>query len=284
MSNVTNLKAVAEPELIIPDIRLTKKEQGVAAFQTKMFDVIRGYAKGMKEGKVRALYLSGAGGMGKSHTVKHVLTTLDPRGEKEGRWAFISGKLSELKMYEMFFNYSGQGCIIVLDDADEMLTGTTGKLNMVKHAIDTKDPRVLRWSSSKAADGAPPSFKYQGSLVIISNKSIAQIHAAAKTRKEHFEALNTRCISMNVTIESQEHRLIRLKTVALEGHLFDEAKSGIPTKERQTEIIAFLEKYHREMVTFNMRTPGLLADIAATFPDTEVWHDAVRLSEFWKTH
>jgi hypothetical protein len=263
---------------IIPAVKFNKKEEAVGRFQAKQFEDIRHYVKGMKDGKIRALYLSGAGGMGKSWTVKQVLRDLDPEGEKKGRWIFIPGKITPGDLYDKLHNYSAPGCVVVIDDADSIIKGNITGLNLLKAATDSRKERVIAWNSTKPPGQAPSSYKFKASVCIISNTNIGALIAKAKTMGDHYEALQTRMVSVHVAIESQEHRLIRLKYVSLEGHLFDECEFDVPV-ELQTEVLEYMQSNMGQMKLFSMRTPGLIAAAAASHPD---WKDALKRSEFFK--
>jgi hypothetical protein len=263
---------------VIPAITFTKKEELVGRFQAKQFQDIWHCVKGMKDGKIRSIFLSGAGGMGKSWTVKQALKDIDPEGEKKGRWKFIPGKITPGALYDDLYNYSAPGCVVVIDDADSIIKSNITGLNLLKAATDSKKDRVVAWASTKPPGQAPASFKFKASVCVISNTNICALIAKARTMQDHYEALQTRMISMHVAIESQEHRLIRLKYVAREGHLFDECEFDVPVA-LQTEVLEYMQANMGQMQLFSMRTPGLIAAFADTHPD---WKDALKRFEFFK--
>jgi hypothetical protein len=254
-------------------VKLSKQERAIATEQAQMFNDICRYTKGMFASKVRGMYLSGAGGMGKSHTVKETLRTLDPAGERR-TWLrgaglvprFTTAKITPLSLYQTLFHFRGPGNVVVIDDADSLIKGDPVGINLLKAALDTKKQRFLSWGTSKNI-GVESHFEYEGSIAIISQHSIQALEAAARSgaKKEHYEAFQTRCIAMNVNIESQRDRLVRIKHVALSGRLFHEIKpEHRPTQEQQEDILEYMEEYQQEMKQFSMRTPINLASVVGT--------------------
>jgi hypothetical protein len=166
----------------------------------------------------------------------------------------------------MLFHFRGPGNIVVIDDADSLIKGDPVGINLLKAALDTKKQRFLSWGTSKNI-GVASHFEYEGSIAIISQHSIQSLEAAARSgaKKEHYEAFQTRTIAMNVNIESQRDRLVRIKHVALSGMLFHEIKpEHRPTQEQQEDILAYMEEYQQEMKQFSMRTPINLAAVVGT--------------------
>jgi hypothetical protein len=186
-----------------------------------------------------------------------------------------------MALYQMLFTFSGKGNVVCIDDADDLVKKGEAGVKLLKAALDTKKKRWLTWHSSKEVPGAPKSFEYEGSVCVISQHNLQALKDAARSKAEHYNALETRTISMHVNIETQQARLTRIKYVARDGHLFDDCPDEyMPKVEQQEAILPYMEDNMNDMRQFSMRTPHTLAEILASDPDN--WQDMARYSKLFK--
>ncbi len=113
---------------------------------------------GVVKGAFNALFVAGAGGVGKTQTVED---TLEGFGLSDGNGYFKNtGSASPFGIYEMLYKY--RKGIILFDDSDGALADQDGR-NLIKAATDTKKLRKIAWSKKNAKlydpDIGPPKKK-----------------------------------------------------------------------------------------------------------------------------
>jgi len=81
--------------------------------------------------------------------------------------------------------------------------------------------------------------------------------------REHLEALESRCHYMDLTIDSDKDKMLRIKQVTDDGML-DAYKLDDETKE---EIMDFIDVNKGKLRELSLRTVLKIADLAVAFPD-----------------
>lgn len=220
----------------------------IEAKQEKDFDLIGTLARGVLAGNIRCLFIGGAAGLGKSFMVHKTFEDADPEcfnqafdadGTGGAPWGFVSGKVLATDLYRKLWAYRGKNQVVVYDDADGILRTEDG-CNLLKAATDTKKKRRIAWGTEYCFGGdVPKSFAYEGSFILITNEPLEKIAEGNTKLAPHMKAILDRAVVVTVNIEEPYHRLIRLRSVARAGHLFDEIGGLEP--DAQEEVLDFIE-------------------------------------------
>ena len=136
----------------------------------EIFDQIELYVKMIVKGDRNALLIVGTPGIGKTTEVEEALGTSD--------WVAEKGVISTaLKLYTKLYENNGQ--IVLFDDCDSVLV-TAESGDILKHAADDKEDRVITFPNQKPE--VPDSFAFVGRTIFISNLTIDQVNSALVSR------------------------------------------------------------------------------------------------------
>jgi hypothetical protein len=152
--------------------------------------------KMMVAGASNAMFVAGRGGIGKTHTVEKVLSSL---GLSDGNGYFKNtGSASAAGIYSLLFKYKDE--IVFFDDSDDALKDQESR-NIFKAATDTKKVRKLVWSKKgsnvvdpdEASDDEildmgkiPQFFEFTGKVVFISNLPMKKLDPDGALRTRAF--------------------------------------------------------------------------------------------------
>ena len=177
------------------------------------FDFTRQLAKMVIEKKARSLIVGGEGGIGKTFTIKEAFDQLgkvdvatllpsiedlnpievdDTEPEIEGKvfaemnafkgdYVVIKGHASAKALYRIL--WENRNRTILFDDCDKVLQDQTA-VGLLKPALDSYDDRWVSWRVEGFAKDSdlPSTFKFNGSIIFITNMAMAKIDEAVKTR------------------------------------------------------------------------------------------------------
>jgi hypothetical protein len=163
---------------------------------------------------IRALIVSGPPGVGKSHGVETQLeksSLFDRLGGKKVRYEIVKGAMSALGLYSTLYKYSDAKNVLVFDDCD--IFHDEDALNILKAALDSGKRRKIFWNtdSRKLRDeGIPNSFEFKGSIIFITNLNFSTARGKIAA---HVDALQSRCHYLDLTINTERDRMLRIKQV-----------------------------------------------------------------------
>ena len=228
------------------------------------FDMLKEMTKAVKKGDVRAMIVSGPPGVGKSHGVEEVLDryqTIETLGGSK-KFDVVKGAMSPIGLYCKLYNMADKDNVIVFDDCDSIFDEPLA-LNILKAALDSKKKRMIHWNTDSFKlrnEGVPDSFEFKGSAIFITNLKFD--HVKSKKLRDHLSALESRCHYMDLTIDSERDKMLRIKQVVRDGMLkeykFDAAM--------QEEIIDFVDINKKRLRELSLRTVLKVADLAKAFP------------------
>jgi len=228
------------------------------------FDMLKEMTKAVKKGDVRAMIVSGPPGVGKSHGVEEVLDryqTIETLGGSK-KFDVVKGAMSPIGLYCKLYNMADKDNVIVFDDCDSIFDEPLA-LNILKAALDSKKKRMIHWNTDSFKlrnEGVPDSFEFKGSAIFITNLKFD--HVKSKKLRDHLSALESRCHYMDLTIDSERDKMLRIKQVVRDGMLkeykFDAAM--------QEEIIDFVDINKKRLRELSLRTVLMVADLAKAFP------------------
>ena len=261
---------VASPgdyELVGENVKTTVREESDAEIVERIrerFEMLKDMTKAVKKGDVRAMIVSGPPGVGKSHGVEEVLDrykTMESLGAGKS-FEVIKGAMSPIGLYCKLFNMSGKGNVVVFDDCDSIFQDDLS-LNILKAALDTKKTRTIHWNTDSFKlrnEGVPDSFKFEASAIFITNMKFDKVKGKLR---EHLTALESRCHYMDLTIDTDKDKMLRIKQVTNDGML-DAYKISDEVKE---EIVDFVDINKNRLRELSLRTVLKIADLAKAFPD-----------------
>jgi hypothetical protein len=156
------------------------------------FDFLEKAVKMVAEKVQPSVVISGAGGLGKTYTVRKALETSglddfslidtdDALGiDRSNSFVFIKGYSTPKALYRSL--YANNNGIIVYDDCDSVLNNDTA-LNILKAALDSYDKRVISWNSEmRGDDDLPRTFEFTGQIIFITNQNQSDIDQAIRSR------------------------------------------------------------------------------------------------------
>ena len=231
------------------------------------FNMLEEMTKACKKGDVRAMIVSGPPGVGKSHGVEKVLGKHDlladiANDSKFKKYEVVKGAMSAIGLYCKLFQYADKDNVIVFDDCDSVLLDDLS-LNILKAALDSKKSRRIHWNTDSYKlrnEGVPDSFEFKGSAIFITNIKFDNVKS--KKLRDHLEALESRCHYIDLTIDTEREKMLRIKQITKDGML---AEYGL-SEEVQDEIVDFIDINKKRLRELSLRTVLKVADLAKAFP------------------
>ena len=233
------------------------------------FEILDDMTRAVKKGDVRAMIVTGPPGVGKSFGVEKVLAKHDvfanvANDEKLKKYEVVKGAMSAIGLYSKLYEYSDKKSILVFDDCDSVLLDDLS-LNILKAALDTSKKRMIHWNTDSRllrSEGVPNSFEFKGGAIFITN--IKFDHVKSKKLQDHLEALESRCHYLDLTIDTEREKLLRIKQVVTECGMLD---SYDLSDEAKLDVVDFVDANKARMRELSLRTVLKVADLRVSFPD-----------------
>lgn len=254
-------------QLVGQEVKTTQREESDAEIVERIrerFEMLKDMTKAVKKGNVRAMIVSGPPGVGKSHGVEEVLdryATMEMMGAGKTH-EVIKGAMSPLGLYCKLYSMADRGKVVVFDDCDSIFQDDLS-LNILKAALDSKKNRWIHWNTDSFKlrnEGVPDKFKFEASAIFITNLKFDKVKGKLR---EHLEALESRCHYMDLTIDSDKDKMLRIKQVIQDGML----DSYDIEDEVKEEIMDFVDINKGRLRELSLRTVLKVADLAVAFPD-----------------
>jgi hypothetical protein len=254
-------------EAVSEHVKTTAREESDAEIVERIrerFDMLKDMTKAVKKGDVRAMIVSGPPGVGKSHGVEEVLDRYKTVETLGGFKSFevIKGAMSPIGLYCKLFNMADKGKVVVFDDCDSIFQDELS-LNILKAALDSKKNRWIHWNTDSFKlrnEGVPDKFKFEASAIFITNLKFDKVKGKLR---EHLSALESRCHYMDLTIDTEKDKMLRIKQVITDGMLDGYSLSD----EIKEEIMDFVDINKNRLRELSLRTVLKVADLAVAFPD-----------------
>ena len=227
------------------------------------FNMLSDMTKAVKKGDVRAMIVSGPPGVGKSHGVEQVLDRYAMMEELGARKTHevIKGAMSPIGLYCKLYKNADEGNVIVFDDCDSIFNDELS-LNILKAALDSKKNRKIHWNTDSFKlrnEGVPDCFTFKASAIFITNLKFDKVKGKLR---EHLEALESRCHYMDLTIDSDRDKMLRIRQVTQDGML-DAYRF---TEEQIEDILEFVDINKNRLRELSLRSVLKIADLVKAFP------------------
>jgi len=256
-----------EVDEVKKDLRNETDEQIMTRLGER-FDILDDMTRAVKRGDVRAMIVTGPPGVGKSFGVETVLAKHDvfatvAQNEKLKKYEVVKGAMSALGLYSKLYQYSDAKNILVFDDCDSVLLDDLS-LNILKAALDTSKKRMIHWNTDShmlRKEGIPDSFEFKGGAIFITN--IKFDHVRSKKLRDHLEALESRCHYLDLTIDTEREKILRIKQIVRDGMLdsYEFEDTGVE------DVLNFVTLNAKKMRELSLRTVLKVADLRKSFPD-----------------
>jgi chromosomal replication initiation ATPase DnaA len=218
-----------------------KEEIDIFGVNTR-FEYLGQLTKMVIKKETPSLFITGEGGLGKSHTVLNKVNKL----LKPKKYKVIKGYSTPRGLYNALFDNNNK--LIIFDDCDAVLEAPVS-LNLLKTALDSYDTREITWNTQmRKGDPYPQSFIFTGRIIFISNKE----------RKKINQPLISRSMVVDLTMTPDE-KIERMRSV------LKKVEPKIPLKVKE-ESLDLITKNMDEVKDLNFRTLIKVSKIRNSFP------------------
>jgi hypothetical protein len=252
-----NVLSIVKPKE--PEVYTETEEQAIERIRER-FDILDQMAEGTTSGAVRAMIVSGPPGVGKSFGVEKVLeqaSLFDKMAQRKNRFEVVKGAMSAIGLYCKLFQYADEGNVLVFDDCDSILLDDLS-LNILKAALDSSKKRTISWnidSNMLRREGVPDRFDFKGSVIFITN--IKFEHVRSKKLRDHLDALESRCHYLDLTMDTQRDKYLRIKQIVQDGMLNSyDFEDGA-----ENEIVEYVWEQKNRLRELSLRTVLKIADL-----------------------
>ena len=218
---------------------------------------------------IRAMIVSGPPGVGKSFGVESQLekaSMFDKLSGKKLRFEVVKGAMTALGLYATLYKYSDAKNVLVFDDCDSVFQDELS-LNILKAALDSGKNRRICWNSDSSLlrrEGIPDRFNFKGSAIFITNLKFKNVKS--KKLQDHLEALESRCHFLDLTIDSERDKMLRIRQVHrdTDGGLF---KDYAFESNQAEEIMDFMAMNKDKIRELSLRMCLKIADLVKISPN-----------------
>lgn len=259
------------------NLEVSETDDQIMERMRERFEILEDMTKACKAGKVRALIVSGAPGVGKSFGVEKVLSGHDlfatiAQDESLRKYEVVKGAITELGLYAKLYEFKNDKHILVFDDCDTIFSSELS-LNILKAALDTSAKRMIHWNADShklRGEGIPNKFEFCGSVIFITNVNFN--HIRSKKIKGHLDALSSRCHFIDLTVHTMREKLLRIQQIVGDGMLDNHNL----TDDIKEEVVSFVLSNTATLNELSLRTVIKCADLASAFPTK--WQRTARIT------
>ena len=246
----------------------TETDEQIKERLRERFEILNDMTRAVKRGDVRAMIVTGPPGVGKSFGVEEVLSKHDlmatvANNSKLKKYEVVKGAMSALGLYSKLYEYKDAKSILVFDDCDSVLQDELS-LNILKAALDSSKKRTIHWNTDSRLlrdQGAPNSFEFKGGAIFITNIKFENVRS--KKLQDHLAALESRCHYLDLTIDTEREKMLRIEQIIEDGMLLEYEF----TKEEQAELVSFIDNNKKKLRELSLRTVLKIADLRKSFPN-----------------
>jgi hypothetical protein len=271
VSGPMDYQFVSDAESVAPVVQaeqaIDETDEEVMARIRERFEILTEMTKAATMGEIRAMIVSGPPGVGKSFGVELEIekaTLFDHIAGRKLRAEVVKGSATAIGLYQTLYKFSDPNCVVVFDDCDSILLDDVC-LNLLKGALDSGKKRKISWlseSSTLRREGIPDSFEFKGSVIFITNLKFDTMKS--QKLRDHLDALQSRCHYLDLTMDNQREKLLRIKQIAADGQLFADMDLD---QQAQDEIMAFMDINKNKLREISLRMAIKVAQLRVSFPE-----------------
>jgi len=224
------------------------------------FEILEDMTYAACDGVVRGMVVTGPPGVGKSFGVEKVLKEAGIMKKLSQdslrKFGVEKGAATPIGLYQLLYDYSASGSVLVLDDCDSVLYDELS-LNLLKAALDSSPKRTLSWRSESRAlanNGVPDTFEFKGSIIFITNVKFERTRGKLK---DHLDAIMSRCHYLDLTLDTMRDKFLRCKQVIGEGML---TSYKFPEDE-QKDLMDYIYTNKNKLREMSLRMVLKIADL-----------------------
>ena len=274
VDNISDFEFVDGEPMLENTVKFTKPvvtesdEDAMNRIATR-FAILDEMSKACIAGDIRAMIVSGPPGVGKSFGVETQLekaAMFDKIAGKRVRFEIVKGAMTPIGLYCTLYKYSDPKNVLVFDDCDSVFQDDLA-LNILKAALDSGKRRRICWNSDSAMlrrEGVPDTFEFKGSAIFITNLKFENLKS--KKLQDHLEALQSRCHFLDLTIDSERDKILRIKQVHrdTDGGLFKEY--DFADGNTGESILDFMQTNKNKLRELSLRMALKIADLVKVSP------------------
>ena len=246
---------------------LTETDQEIKDRMRQRFDIADDMTRAVKKGDIRAMIMTGPPGVGKSFGVETVLAKHDmfadiANDSKLKKYEVVKGAMSAIGLYKKLYEFSDKKSILVFDDCDSVLLDDLS-LNILKAALDSGKKRMICWNTDSRllrSEGVPNSFEFKGGAIFITNIKFENVKS--KKLQDHLAALESRCHYLDLTIDTEREKILRIEQIVEDGMLKDYEFEQYTVDE----ILDFIKDNKKKLRELSLRMVLKLADLKKSMP------------------
>ena len=268
LSLETNPKATVKSlEQKAVEKNLTETDAEIKDRMRQRFDIADEMTRAVKKGDIRAMIMTGPPGVGKSFGVEQVLAKHDmfadiANDSKLKKYEVVKGAMSAIGLYKKLYEFSDKKSILVFDDCDSVLLDDLS-LNILKAALDSGKKRMICWNTDSRllrSEGVPNSFEFKGGAIFITNIKFENVKS--KKLQDHLAALESRCHYLDLTIDTEREKILRIEQIVEDGMLKDYEFEQYTVDE----ILDFIKDNKKKLRELSLRMVLKLADLKKSMP------------------
>jgi hypothetical protein len=274
--NIENIKIKIEgPDAIelngepVINATIAETDQDAMDRIATRFEILDEMSAACIKGDIRAMIVSGPPGVGKSFGVEQQLdksSLFDKLSNKRQKYEVVKGAMTALGLYAQLYRYSEKGNILVFDDCDSVF-GDELSLNILKAALDSGKRRRICWNSDSRLlrdEGIPNSFDFKGGAIFITNLKFENVKS--KKLQDHLEALESRCHFIDLTIDTERDKMLRIRQVNrdADGGLFKDYNFQ---NNEGAAVLDFMQENQKRLRELSIRTALKIADLIKISPN-----------------
>ena len=240
----------------------------------RRFRILDTMTKATINGDCRAMIVTGPPGVGKSFGIETQLekaSLFDKLAGKRVRFEIVKGAITAIGLFALLYKYSDSKNVLVFDDVD--VFDDPDALNILKAALDSGKRRRIWWNSDSSflrKEGIPTDFEFNGSCIFVTNLDLSD--RRSKKIAAHLSALQSRCHYLDLTINTERDKMLRIKQVHQDaskdtvGGLF--AEYDFQGDEAE-QILDFMWENRTKMREISLRMSLKIADLLRI--DSQDW-------------
>lgn len=279
-SNMTNT-SLSQP-VKVPTVTSTETDDQAMDRIGKRFSILDQMTKATINGDIKAMIVSGPPGVGKSHGVETQLeksSLFDKLAGSKIRYEVVKGAMTALGLYAQLYKFSDPKNVLVFDDCDSVFFDELS-LNILKAALDSGKHRRIFWNSDSnmlRREGVPSSFDFRGSVIFITNIDFANVKS--KKLQDHLDALQSRCHYLDLTINSERDKMLRVRQVHRDvgkstiGGLFADYEFDGDEGE---QVLNYMWENRANLREISLRMALKIADLVKVSPGN--WQDLAAIT------